>query len=129
LLKAVKERFDLSMLLITHDLGVIAEMCDYVYVMYAGHIMEHSDVITVFKKPRHPYTRGLLAAVPRIDVKKGLFEFEGIPGGSPDPHHPFPGCKFHPRCKHAKPICREEEPQLVEAEPGHLVACLRVDEV
>jgi len=129
LLKAVKEHFNLSMLLITHDLGVIAEMCDYVYVMYNGKIMEHSDVITIYKEPRHPYTRGLLAAVPRIDTKKGLFEFEGIPGSPPDPHHPISGCKFHPRCKYAKSICCKKEPKLIEIEPGHSVACLRVHEV
>ncbi len=129
LLKAVKKNFNLSMLLITHDLGVIAEMSDHVYVMYAGKIMEHSDVITIYKKPKHPYTRGLLAATPRIDWKKGLFEFEGIPGASPDPGHPVPGCIFHPRCKYAKPYCREKEPKLVEIEPEHLVACLRAHEI
>lgn len=129
LLKAVKEHFNLSMLLITHDLGVIAEMCDYVYVMYSGKIMEHSDVITIYKEPKHPYTRGLLAAVPRIDMEKGLFEFGGIPGSPPDPHHPIPGCKFHPRCKYAESLCHKKEPKLIEIEPGHSVACLRVHEV
>lgn len=129
LLKAVKKHFSLSMLLITHDLGVIAEMCDYVYVMYAGKIMEHGDVITIYKEPKHPYTIGLLAAIPRIDVKKSLFEFEGIPGGPPDPHHPIPGCRFHPRCKYAKSICRKKEPKLIETKPKHSVACWQVHEV
>jgi peptide/nickel transport system ATP-binding protein len=131
LLKAVKKHFGLSMLLITHDLGVIAEMCDYVYVMYAGKIMEHSDVVTIFKNPKHPYTRGLLAATPRIDLEKGLFEFEGIPGASPDPHTrmSIQGCIFHPRCRYAKPICHEEASQLVEIKPGHSVACSRVHEI
>ena len=73
LLKAMKEQFNLSMLLITHNLGVIAEMSDYVYVMYAGKIIEHGDVKTIFKEPVHPFTRGLLAAVPRIDMAKGFF--------------------------------------------------------
>ena len=129
LLKAVKKHLNLSMLLITHDLGVIAEMCDYVYVMYAGKIMEHGDVITIYKEPKHPYTIGLLAAIPRIDMKKSLFEFEGIPGASPDPRHPIPGCKFHPRCKYAKSICREKEPKLTKTKTRHSVACWRIHDV
>lgn len=129
LLKAMKEKFGLSMLLITHDLGVIAEMSDYVYVMYAGKIVEHADVQTIFKRPIHPYTRGLLASVPRIDVEKGFFEFEGLPGDPPNPLYPIPGCKFHPRCRYAKVFCGDTEPQLVEIEPNHYVACLRADEI
>ena len=129
LLKAMKSEFNLSMLLITHNLGVVAEMSDHVAVMYAGKIMEYSDVMTIFKNPKHPYTRGLLAAVPSIHVKKGLFKFEGIPGDHPDPRYPIPGCKFHPRCRHAKPFCSKKEPEIIEMEPGHLVACLRVNEI
>ena len=126
LLKAMKKRFNLSMLLITHNLGVIAEMSDYVYVMYAGKIVEHGDVETIFKEPVHPYTNGLLTAVPRIDMKKGLFKFEGIPGEPPNPLYPISGCKFHPRCKYAKPICSKKEPQMIEIKPKHSAACLRV---
>ena len=129
LLKALKKQFSLSMLLITHNLGVVAEMSDYVYVMYGGKIIEHADVKTIFYEPRHPYTRGLLATLPRIDVEKGLFKFEGIPGDPPNPLYPILGCKFHPRCRHAKTICREKEPQLAEFEPKHWVACLRVHEI
>lgn len=129
LLKVLKKRFNLSMLLITHNLGVIAEMSDYVYVMYAGKIIEHTDVKTIFYKPRHPYTSGLLATVPRIDVDKDLFSFEGIPGEPPNPLYPIPGCKFHPRCKYARTMCKEKEPQLIEIEPKHWVACLRVHEI
>ena len=129
LLKAVKKRFNLSTLLITHNLGVIAEMSDHVSIMYAGKIMEYGDVLTIFKRAKHPYTRGLLAAVPRIDVGKGLFKFEGIPGEPPDPHYPISGCKFHPRCKFAKSICGEKVPKLIEIEPDHSVACLRVHEL
>jgi len=129
LLKAMKRKFNLSMLLITHDLGVIAEMSDYVYIMYAGKILEHADVKTIFKKPVHPYTIGLLASVPRIDVRKGLFEFEGLSGEPPNPLYPIPGCKFHPRCKYAKSFCADTEPQLREIEPNHFVACLRADEI
>ena len=129
LLKAMKKEFNLSMLLITHNLGVIAEMSDHVSVMYAGKIMEYGDVVTIFKEPKHPYTRGLLAAVPSIHMEKGLFKFEGIPGEHPDPRYPIPGCKFHPRCRYAKPLCGKKEPEMIEVEPGHLVACLRVNEI
>lgn len=129
LLKALKERFKMSMLLITHDLGVIAEMSDRIYVMYGGKIIEHADVITIFNKPLHPFTRGLISAVPRIDMKKDSFKFEGIPGEPPNPMHPISGCKFHPRCRFAKPICSETEPRLTEIKPKHSVACLRIDAI
>lgn len=127
LLKAMKEKFKLSMLLITHNLGVIAEMSDYVYVMYAGRIVERSDVKTIFHKPTHPFTRGLLASVPRIDMD--LFEFEGVPGDPYNPLYPVSGCRFHPRCKHARGVCSEKEPRLTEIEPGHWVSCLRINEI
>lgn len=129
LLKVLKNQFDLSMLLITHNFGVVAEMSDYVYVMYAGKMFEHADVKTIFYKPRHPYTRGLLATLPRIDADKDLFKFEGIPGEPPNPLYPISGCKFHPRCKYAKAMCKEKEPPLTEFEPNHWVACLRADEI
>lgn len=129
LLKAMKKEFKLSMLLITHNLGIIAEMSDYVAVMYAGRIMEYGDVVTIFKEPKHPYTRGLMAAVPSIHTKKAFFKFEGIPGEHPDPRHPISGCKFHPRCKYAQPICSEREPAMIEVEPGHSVACWRTDDL
>ncbi len=127
LLKKIKEEFNLSMLLITHDLAVIAEMSDYVYVMYAGRIMEHADVVTIFKKPKHPYARGLLSAIPRIDSDS--FEFGGIPGEPPTPPYNISGCIFNPRCKYAKPVCMEKEPELKEIEPGHYVSCHRASEI
>jgi len=128
LLKEVKKEFGLSMLLITHNLAVIAEMSDYVYVMYAGKILEHGDVYSIFKKPKHPYTRGLLSATPRIDAD--FFEFGGVPGEPPSPPYDIPGCIFHPRCKkYAKPICSEKEPMMIEFEPEHFVACHRVNEI
>jgi len=128
LLKAVKKEFGLSMLMITHNLAVIAEMSDYVYVMYAGKIMEHGDVYSIFKKPKHPYTRGLMSAIPRIDAD--YFEFGGVPGEPPTPPYNIPGCIFHPRCKkYAKPICSEKEPPMSEFEPRHFVACHRVYEI
>lgn len=127
LLKEMKKEFHLSMLLITHNLGVIAEMSDQVYVMYAGKIIEHSDVIAIFHKPLHPFTRGLLATVPRID--QDFFKFEGIPGEPPNPLYPISGCNFHPRCKYAKAVCNQEVPELAEIEPNHFVACLRIDAI
>lgn len=127
LLKAVKKEFGLSMLLITHNLAVIAEMSDYVYVMYAGKIIEHSDVYTIFKKPKHPYTRGLISAIPRIDSDS--FEFGGVPGEPATPPYNIPGCIFHPRCRYAKPLCSKKEPLVIEFEPGHFVACHRSSEI
>jgi oligopeptide/dipeptide ABC transporter ATP-binding protein len=129
LLKAMKEQFKLSMLLITHSLGVVAEMADRVYVMYSGKIVERGDVKQIFSEPMHPYSIGLLASVPRIDAKRGSFEFEGIPGDPPNPLYPIAGCKFHPRCRYAQPFCSQTEPPLLEIEPGHWAACLRLDEI
>ncbi len=127
LLKAMKEHFDLAMLLITHNLGVIAEMSDYVNVMYSGKIVERGDVKTIFHEPLHPFTTGLLATIPRID--QDFFKFEGIPGEPPNPLYPISGCKFHPRCKYAKDVCSREAPELVEIDPNHFVRCLRIDAI
>ncbi len=127
LLKAMKEHFDLAMLLITHNLGVIAEMSDHVNVMYSGKIVERGDVKTIFHKPLHPFTAGLLATIPRID--QDFFKFEGIPGEPPSPLYPISGCKFHPRCKYAKTVCSRETPELVEIDRNHFVRCLRIDAI
>ena len=126
LIKRMKKEFDLSMLLMTHDLGVVAEMADYVGVMYAGKFVEYGDVLTIFKRPAHPYTRELLASVPRIDRK---VEIKGIRGSPPDPYNFPKGCRFHPRCRYAREICAEEEPEPIEMKPGHLVACLRAYDI
>jgi oligopeptide/dipeptide ABC transporter ATP-binding protein len=123
----MKQRFNLSMLLITHDFAVVAEMADYVAFMYSGKIVENSDVISAYKDPMHPYTRGLLAAIPRLDGP--LRELQGLPGEPPDPLVHIPGCRFHPRCRYAVDRCRLEEPQLREMKPGHLVACFRAHEL
>lgn len=127
LLADMKNQFDLSMLLITHNLGVIAEMSDRVYSLYAGKIVEHADVKTIFQKPLHPFVSGLMATIPRLD--RDFFEFEGIPGDPPNPLIPIPGCRFHPRCRYAKPVCSQVVPELAEIEEGHFVACLRVKEI
>ncbi len=127
LLKRVKEEFGLSMLLITHDLGVIAEMSDYVYVMYAGRIIEHGDVYGIFEDPVHPFTRGLLRSTPRIDSDR--FELIEMPGELPQPPYDVSGCVFHPRCSHVREACKEKRPVLGECKPGHYVACLRAGEI
>ena len=127
LLADMKSQFDLSMLLITHNLGVVAEMADRVYAMYAGKIVEHADVKTFFQEPLHPFVSGLMATVPRLD--QDFFEFEGIPGDPPNPLYPIPGCRFHPRCRYAKPICSQTVPEMEEIEKNHFVACLRAREI
>ena len=128
LLKQMKKHFDLSMLLITHDFAVAAELSDNIAVMYSGKILETSDVVSIYKEPKHPYTRGLLASIPRLDRPKerGL---QGLPGEPPNPLAQIPGCKFHPRCKYATDKCRTEEPQLEEIKQGHLTACFHANEL
>ena len=121
LIKGIMSSMDMSLLLITHDLGIIAEICDMVYVMYAGKIVEHADVFTIFERPAHPYTIGLLESTLSIDEFKK--ELTTLKGSVPDLIDPPPGCKFHPRCEKAKDICRKEEPPLLEIEPGHEVRC------
>jgi oligopeptide/dipeptide ABC transporter ATP-binding protein len=127
LLKSMKKEVGLSVLYITHDIGVIFEMSDKVAVMYAGGIVESGDARTIYKKPRHPYTIGLKEAYP--DFYAPRKRLRGIRGGHPTPFERFAGCKFYPRCEHATPLCNERKPPLTEAEPGHLISCLRVNEI
>ena len=121
LIKEMKERYGATVLLITHDMGVVADMADRVAVMYAGKIVELADVFTIFKKPIHPYTRGLLKAVPNPLVK--IERLEAIPGTVPSLINPPSGCRFNPRCNQATEICRSKVPELEEVEDGHFVAC------
>mgnify|MGYP001030298718 CR=1 FL=1 len=121
LLKKLKEKYDLAVLLITHDLSVIAEESDHVGIMYGGSLMEVGDVIPVFKEPLHPYTAKLIGAFPSVVGKKTRLEF--IPGAPPDLISPPKGCKFHERCPFAKPVCRIERPKQRELDKGRLVAC------
>ncbi|MCD6237966.1 MAG: ABC transporter ATP-binding protein [Thermotoga sp.] len=127
LMKALLQEFNASLIMITHDLGVIAEIANRVAVMYAGKIVEYSDINTIFHFPLHPYTFGLLTSIPRLDVE--LKRLDAIPGFVPDPLHFPKGCKFNPRCRFATDKCREEEPPLVKVEEGHLVRCWHVDRV
>ncbi|WP_216831785.1 ABC transporter ATP-binding protein [Alkalihalobacterium elongatum] len=121
----MKEEFGSSILMITHDLGVVAETADRVMVMYGGQIVEEAEVKELFTDPKHPYTVGLLASMPQIDDDKE--RLEAIPGMVP-PAHNFPqGCRFAPRCKHAMDKCTNDVPELYEAGPGHKVRCVLFD--
>jgi len=120
LLNGVVEKKKASILLITHSLGVAKEITDRIYVMYAGTIVETATPEILFKNPVHPYTKGLLAAVPKIT---GGGIAKGIPGRPPSYLNPPSGCRFQPRCKQESPICSEKPPQLFEIEKDHLVAC------
>jgi len=120
LLMELKKDYKTSMLMITHDFGVVAEMSDRVGVMYLGNIVEMGEVEEVFKNPLHPYTKGLIACLPlKPERKKKL---EHIPGVLPSPINPPRGCKFHPRCKYAMDICRKKPPETIDL-GGHIVAC------
>jgi len=122
LIKELVQELNLSVLLITHNLGVVAKMCQRVAVMYAGVIVEYGSIMDVFKNPKHPYTIGLLRAIPTYGTKKG--EIKGIPGSVPNFLHPPPGCRFHPRCEHAMPRCAKEPPPApTEVASGHEVSC------
>ena len=112
-------RLGLTLLLISHDLGVVGALCRRVVVMYAGTVVEDGPAVALLEAPRHPYTHGLLAAVPDLERPEDLPR--GVPGSIPSPRHPPPGCRFHPRCPLAMPICRVEAPLL--AGGGHRTAC------
>lgn len=127
LLKHLQETLDLSFILITHDMSVIAETCNRAVIMYGGRIMEDADVETVFENPFHPYTDGLIGAIPSVEKAKSK-KLTYIPGAPPNLIFPPPGCLFHPRCPFAKEICKNEIPELREVRPHHFVACHFVDE-
>ncbi|WP_121609591.1 ABC transporter ATP-binding protein [Mesobacillus foraminis] len=123
LLKTIQEVNDMSIILITHDLGVIAEMCDEVLVMYAGRIIERSDAESLFYKPLHPYTELLLGAIPKMDEEAGMLSsIEGIVPSLKN--MPETGCRFALRCPKVKPECSAVTPLLEEVEEGHSVACI-----
>jgi len=120
LLRRLVEEKNVSVILITHTLGVVRETTDRVYVMYAGNMVEVADTEELFANPLHPYTHGLMAAVPRLT---GGGISDGIPGRIPDYLNPPPGCRFHPRCERAMDICREEKPAFYQVNTDHEVAC------
>ncbi len=123
LLRKLQHEKKMSVLLITHDLGVVAENADVVAVMYAGRVVEYGSVMSVFQKPMHPYTRGLFNSMPVVG--KVVKRLETIPGNVPNPRDFAPGCPFHPRCKdyNNDPKCATQPPGLLEIEPGHWAAC------
>ena len=122
LMKEASRRLNTSTILITHDMGVVAGMCDRVAVMYAGRIVEYGGLYKVFERPHHPYTQGLLASIPRLDREAETLHM--IPGMVPGPGNMPDGCEFYPRCSRALPICRTQKPGVYEATgQGHTVRC------
>jgi oligopeptide/dipeptide ABC transporter ATP-binding protein len=121
MLRDLQQQLNLTILLITHNIGVIAEVSDRVAVMYAAKMMELADVYPLFDDPLHPYTQGLLASVPNIELEED--ELEIMKGAPPNLLNPLPGCRFHPRCPHVMERCRVELPTFKEVKPGHWVAC------
>src|SRR5437867_1874412 len=122
LLKELKDKLGLSMILISHDLSIIAETCEKVAIMYAGKIVEYGDAVSVFKNPLHPYTQGLIKAFPSIKGPK--VRLTSIPGQPPDLLNPPSACRFHPRCPYIMDVCKIEEPLLLEhGEKLHRAAC------
>jgi len=121
LIKDIREKLDLSMILITHDISVIAQTCDELAIMYAGKIVELSTVSTMYESPLHPYTDALISSFPNIKEKKR--QLKSIAGNPPDLINPPPGCNFNPRCTYAQDICRSEEPALDQIGDNHSVAC------
>ena len=121
LMKEIREKFRASVMLITHNLGVVAEICDRVGVMYLGKIVELADIVSLFKDPKHPYTSALLKAMPSGEKKRG--RLPTIPGMVPSAINPPPCCRFHTRCPYAMDICRRVEPKEVYLGDGHMVLC------
>jgi oligopeptide/dipeptide ABC transporter ATP-binding protein len=127
LLRRLQEDLHMSVLLITHDLGVVAETADRVAVMYAGQVVEYCPVGEAFRRSLHPYTAGLLASLPKLGVKQETLRV--IPGTVPNPARFPSGCRFHPRCPIAEERCRREEPVLRSFGSGHLSRCWRAEEI
>ncbi len=125
LLNELKTQSQLAMIIITHDFGIVARVCDRVAIMYAGRIVETADVHTVFKSPRHPYTQALIGSVPKVGARVArLYSIDGQP---PDVRAIPPGCPFAPRCSQAMDICREKYPETTVVGDGHLVNCWLMD--
>jgi peptide/nickel transport system ATP-binding protein len=124
LLQDMKERFGMAVMLITHAMGVVAETAQRVVVMYAGKVVEEAGVDSLFERPCHPYTQGLIRSIPRIDLDSAhKTRLEAIGGTVPILINPAPGCRFAPRCNQAMSVCTEREPLLREIAPGHRMAC------
>ncbi len=122
LMKKLKVEFGTSMLMITHDLGIVAEICDKVAIMYAGNVIEYTDKVALFTKPLHPYTIGLFNSIP--DIESDVERLSPIMGLMPDPTNLPTGCPFHPRCEQAIASCSTQKPKNTEVNPGHFVKCI-----
>jgi peptide/nickel transport system ATP-binding protein len=123
LMRKLQEDLGMSIMFITHDLGVVAEMCSDVVVMYLGRVVENSNVVDLFHRPQHPYTLALLNSIPKLISKSGG-RLEPITGYVPDPYTQLPGCPFHPRCpQRIGGLCDVTPPELSEVEPNHWVSC------
>jgi oligopeptide/dipeptide ABC transporter ATP-binding protein len=116
---------DMSVLLVTHNLGIVAQAADEVAMMYAGHIVERASTEQLFESPRHPYTQGLLRSIPR--AREDVDRLHVIQGSVPDPAHKPPGCLFHPRCPKAMDVCRQQMPGTTQPEKGHTARCWAVE--
>lgn len=127
MIKSLQDEFQTAMLLITHDLGVVAEVCSTVGIMYAGEIVEYSAVEEFFENTVHPYSQGLIAAIPRLD--ESVKRLNVIPGMMPDPMDLPSGCKFHTRCPYATELCKTCVPSMREVSPGHAVKCHMIDSI
>jgi peptide/nickel transport system ATP-binding protein len=127
LLEEIRRDSGMAMVLISHDLGVVAEQCQRIVVMYAGRVVEVAPVADIFTRPAHPYTAGLLAALPRIDAPP-LQHLQAIQGAVPEPWNMPPGCRFEPRCAQRVAACRESMPPLRPLAEGRRVACVRAGE-
>ena len=123
LMRTLREETGTAIILITHDLGVVAELADDVVVMYAGRIVERATVAALFAEPQHPYTVGLLGSIPRLDIEQD--RLAAIEGQVPNPLAPVTGCRFHPRCPFVIERCRHEDPPLIDLGNGHESACWR----
>lgn len=126
LMQKLREKYGTSMLMITHDLGIVAEVCDDVSIMYAGRIVEHGTLEDIFNNTSHPYTEGLFGSLPNIEDRTA--ELKPIPGLMPDPTNLPSGCVFHPRCKYCKEICKSRVPVTTKLSDTHIVACLAYEE-
>ena len=124
-IQALRKKLDMSMILITHDLGIVAQTCEQVAIIYGGEVVEYADVFTIFENRMHPYTQGLFNSIPKLneDVNR-LVPIEGL---MPDPTNLPTGCKFCTRCQHATDRCREEHPEMIDVGNGHLVRCFRAE--
>lgn len=127
LMKTLQKESNTAIMLITHDLGVIAETADRVIVMYAGQVVEEADVFTLFKEPKHPYTQGLMASIPHLEYESEQ-RLASIPGSVPSIKHMPAGCRFHTRCPYATERCEQEQPSLKDVQAGHKVRCWLTEE-